>query len=311
MAQQPATIRVPVRLVSVPAFVLARDGHVASGLQAADFHLFEDDRPRNFTLDTAASPLSVAIAVQANLDVREYLPFVARVGNALDGLLIGAGGESAAIVYGDEVTVAKPFDAGDLSQSLRKLATDGRNARAIDAGMRALDLLRARPPSHTRVLLFVGQPADHGSESRLDDLRRAAERENVTVCALTLPETGKSFVSDTFSLRGLSSKTDRGGFSAGADLTRLIPVLTRTAAAAEGADPFTVLAAATGGTQLHFRKQGQLENAVAIIGLELHSSYTLSFSPGDEPAGYHNLRVEVDLPGATAHTRPGYWLTTD
>jgi hypothetical protein len=160
------------------------------------------------------------------------------------------------------------------------------------------------------VLLFIGQPADHGSEYDLDDLRRDAWRENITVHALALPEAGKSFVSDTFSLSGLSSRTDRGGFKAGADLTRLIPVLTRSAAAVEKVDPFSLLTAITGGTLLHFRKQSQLEEAISIIGVELRSSYTLSFRPSGEP-GYHALRVESAIPGAKTHARPGYWLTAN
>jgi VWFA-related protein len=308
-AQQPLTIRVPVRLVPVPTLVLSRDGRVAAGLQPGNFHIFDNDRPQPFALDASTGPLSVAIVVQANQDVRAYLPFVARVGSALDALLVGSGGESAAILYGDEVTVVKPFDSGELPSALRKLAPDGRRARAIDAGLRGLDLLRRRPPERGRVLLFIGQPADHGSESRLEDLRREAERDNVTVHALALPEIGKTFVSDTFSLRGLSSASDRGGFQAGVDLARLVPVLTRSAAAREGADVFSVLAAATGGTQLHFRKQNQLEDAIAILGVELHSTYVLSFAPGAADRGYHSLRVEVDLPGAKTHARPGYWMT--
>ncbi len=304
------TIRVRVPLVSVPTLVLSPAGRVVPDLQPASFHLFEDDKPRPFTLDVAATPASVAVAVQANQDIRAYLPFIAKVGSALDALLVGDAGESAVIVYGDEVAVAKPFDTGDLSQALRKLAPDGHGARALDAGMRAIELLRARPAPRSRVLLYIGQPADHGSQAPLEDVRRAAERDNVTVYALALPEIGKAFVSDTFSLQGLSSSKDRGGFKAGADLTRLIPVLTRTAAAAESVDPFSALAAATGGAQLHFRKQNQLEDGLAILGVAMHSAYVLSFTPAGEP-GYHTLRVEVDVPGAKTHARPGYWLTTE
>jgi len=51
-------------------------------------------------------------------------------------------------------------------------------------------------------------------------------------------------------------------------------VLTGATAVAANADVFSVLTAATGGTQLHFRKQNQLEDAIAIVGVELRSSYT-------------------------------------
>ena len=72
-------------------------------------------------------------------------------------------------------------------------------------------------------------------------------------------------------------------------LSKLIPVLARTAAAAEGADPFSVLAAATGGTQLHFRTQSQLEDAIALIGVQLRSLYTLSFRPGEGGEGARGI----------------------
>ena len=181
----------------------------------------------------------------------------------------------------------------------------------IDAGLRGIALLRERPGPRSRVLLYIGQPMDDGSESRLDALTQQAERDNVSIYALTLPEFGKAFVSDTFSLQGLSSRADRGGFKAGVDLKKLIPVLTRTANAAASADPFSILTSATGGTQLHFRKLGELENAISIIGVELRSLYLLSYYPGQREPGYHPIRVEVGVPGATVHSRPGYWMVKE
>jgi hypothetical protein len=65
-----------------------------------------------------------------------------------------------------------------------------------------------------------------------------------------------------------------------------------------------------GGTVLHVRKQNQLEDAVSILGVELRSVYTLSFTPSGEP-GYHALRVESAIPGAQTHARPGYWLSVN
>ena len=284
-SQQLPTIRVPARLVSVPALVLGADGRTLLNLRPADFRVFDGDRPQTFTVDTSVTPLSVVIAVQANSHIRDYLPFIAKVGSALDALLVGDAGECAVLVYGDEVTLAKPFESGDLATTLRRLTSGGTHSRTIDAGVRALAMLRQRPRSRTRLLLFIGQPADDGSDYLMDDVRRDAESDNVTIDALALPEAGKSFISDTFSLRGLSSSNilERGGFEASADLSRLIPALTRSAAAAANADPLSVLTAATGGTLLHFRKQAQLEDAISIVGVELRSVYALSFPPRASP----------------------------
>ena len=43
-------------------------------------------------------------------------------------------------------------------------------------------------------------------------------------------------------------------------------VLDRSATAEAGADPFSALTSATGVTQIHFRKQKEMEGALAAIG---------------------------------------------
>jgi VWFA-related protein len=311
-AQEPpvTTIRVPVRLVTAPTLVFSSDDRLVFGLDTGDFQVFDNGHAQKAMVDTELPRVSVAVAVEANQDVRAYTRFIARVGSAVDALLVGERGEGALLQYGEEVTVLKPFDeAGDMQSALRKLAGAGRKARAVDAGMRAIAMLKERPARRNRVLIFVGQPVDSGSESKLAALREEAEQNNVAVFALTVPMAGKDFMSDTFSLEGLSSRADRGGFKAGVDLGRLAPVMRRTAAAAEATDPFSVLTAATGGTQYHFRAQRELEDGISLLGVELRSAYLVSYSPAPGVPGYHSIRVQVGVPGAKVFSRPGYWLT--
>jgi VWFA-related protein len=305
-AQQTPVIRVPVRLVSVPTLVFSRDGRLISGLQVSDFRLLDNGRPQRLKLDTESNAVSIAMVVQRNLEVREYLPFVARTGNLIDALLTGETGESALVTCNDEVQVAKPFESGDLPSAIRQLTAVGHGSRLIDAASRAIGLLRQRPPSRARVVLLIGQPMDRGSETTLAVLCELAERENVSIFALALPELGKAFVSDTFTLDGLPR--DRGGFRAGTDLKNLVTVLDKTAAARQGGDPFSVLTAATGGTLIHFRKQKELEGALAAIGTQLRGAYILSYSPDPTDAGYHTIAVEVAASGAKVYARPGYSL---
>jgi VWFA-related protein len=307
LAQEPS-FRVPSRLVTAPTLVFSSDDRLIFGLERNDFRVFDNGRAQRAALDTEAAPISLVLAVQANQDVRHYLRFIAKVGSAVEALLVGANGEAAVITYGADVRVIKPFESGDVQLSLRPLAGSGRQARAIDAGMRAVAMLKERSKRRGKVLLFVGQPMDSGSESKVAALREEAERENVSVYALVLPEVGKAFVSDTFSLEGLSSSADRGGFKAGVDLGRLVPVLTRTAQAEQATDPFSILTVATGGTQFHFRAQRELEDGIALIGVELRSAYVLSYAPSPADSGYHTIRVDVGVPGAKVHSRPGYWM---
>jgi hypothetical protein len=221
--------------------------------------------------------------------------------------MLGESSEVAVIAYRDDIAVVKPFETGEVQPTLRKISATGCDAHMLDAGWRGLTLLRQRPAGRARFLIFIGQPMDSGSEITLPFLKEAADKDNVTVFAITLPEFGKAFVSDNFSLEG----GERGGFRASVNLGALITALSRSSKADDGADPFSVLTAATGGTQVHIRKQREFEEAISAIGEELRSAYQLSFSPGSSEPGYHVIKVEVNVPYGTLFSRPGYWQGND
>lgn len=307
VAAQEVTIRVPVHLVTVRTLVFSGENRLVNGLEAPDFQLFDRGHPQSLKADETTAPLSFVIAIQANDDVRAYTRFLARTGSTVDALLTGARGESAILSYSDEIRVLKPFESRDSRAALGKLSAGGREARMLDAGARAIGLLSKRPRSRGRVLVFVGQPADVGSETDVATLRRAAEAADVSVFALSLPLLGRNFVSDTFSLSGPTFE-ERGGFRAGTDLGKLVSVLNRSASAVASADPFSILAAATGGTQLHFRTQREFEDGIAAIGVQLRSAYELTYYPRPAEDGYHPVKVEVGVPRAKVFARPGYWL---
>jgi VWFA-related protein len=299
-------IRVPVRLVTVPTLVFSQEGKLIPGLQATDFRIFDNGYPQRAAVDTWYSPVSVVIAIQANRDVREYLSFIAKTGSIIESLLLGESGEAAVLTYRDEVTVVKPFETGDVQSALRKITPSGLDAHMLDAAWQGLTLLKQRPLGRARFLILIGQPMDSGSRIGLPSLKEMADRDNVTVLAITLPEFGKAFISDNFSL-GPLPKADRGGYIASVNLLPLISALSRSASAEAGTDPFSVLTAATGGTQVHIRKQKELEEAISAMGIELRSAYQLSYSPSTREAGYHTIKVEVDVPYARTFARPGYW----
>ena len=52
-----------------------------------------------------------------------------------------------------------------------------------------------------------------------------------------------------------------------------------------------------------------MEDAIAAIGVQLRSAYLLSYYPNSQEAGYHTVKIEVDVPGAKVYSRPGYWLS--
>ena len=178
--------------------------------------------------------------------------------------------------------------------------------RLFDAVACAVNMLKEREPSRSKILVIIGQPFDNGSTTSLESLIGSLEQENISVFALTLPLVDKSFVSDSFSLQGFGSQFYKGGYIASVQLTRLGPVLKRTAKAKERNDPFTVLTHESGGLAIHFRKQTELENALIALGGTLHGAYTLSYAPEPPTIGRHSVVVSTDIASAVAHTRSGY-----
>src|SRR5260370_426130 len=71
-------------------------------------------------------------------------------------------------------------------------------------------------------------------------------------------------------------------------------------------------AAATGGAHLPTFKDRSIEKAIDEIGGELHSQYTISYTPtGSDATGYHEIKVSVlrnDAKTLKVHARPGYFL---
>ena len=70
-----------------------------------------------------------------------------------------------------------------------------------------------------------------------------------------------------------------------------------------------VAAAATGGMNLSTYKDRSIENAIDEIGGELHSQYSISYTPtGGNDLGYHEIKVQVNRKGLHVRTRPGYYV---
>jgi hypothetical protein len=222
LGQSPPLIRVPVRLVVAPTLVLSANGQVITGLDADKFDLLDNGRSQQFRLDIEPEPPSVAIAIQANNAVSDYLPFVAKTGSVVESLLLGANGKAAVLSYGDDVKLIAAFDSDDVGDAFAKLSASGRDARMFDAAERAIQILKTEPAGRARVLLLIGQPYDKGSTETLAKVMRDTAAENIQIYALVLPLAGKKFVADTFHFPGMASQG--GGVAVGVEMTSLSPL---------------------------------------------------------------------------------------
>src|SRR5580658_587137 len=184
IAQEAPVIRVPVRMVAVPTLVFSKENRLIPGLRKTDFRLLDNGAPQSIHLDTDYSPVSVVAVIQTNQDVRGSVPYIAKVGSVMEAHLVGATGRAAVIAYNRDIKVLKPFGSGDVGLAFRSIAARGSGAHMIDAGMRAIEMLKDRKRTEARVLLFIGPGTDRGSQATWAQLQEEAERENVSIYAL-------------------------------------------------------------------------------------------------------------------------------
>ena len=93
------------------------------------------------------------------------------------------------------------------------------------------------------------------------------------------------------------------------DLTALLIWLVKTGKNAVGPNALAIASKATGGLHVNIKKDKSIEKALDEIGGEIHAQYTLGYRPpGDEPSGYHEIKVVVDAPSVSVRTRPGYYI---
>ena len=309
-------IRVPSRLVIAPTTVLTKDARFVHGLEVEDFRVYDNGRLQQAQLDIESLPLSIVVAAQTNVVVREYVPEMARVASIVETLLMGADGEAAVLSFNDEIRILQPFTSASkpLEKAFHSLAPALEKSRTIDAILRGIELLNSRPTPRRRILLLMTQSSDGGSGGTLRQALSEAEIHDIRIYALLIPRVGNALVHDTVSIVNPDAlshhgrPSGRGGIAGNLELARLVPEIYRGLKTATGEDAITVLTGYTGGRKVPFRNLRDLESALTTIGEELHSEYILSYRPDGDNPGYHRIRVEVARRDVVVHTRPGYYM---
>jgi VWFA-related protein len=192
---------------------------------------------------------------------------------------------------------------------------------------RGVSLLAEQPPERRRILLVMSEAVDQGSETKLGEVLRAAQRANVTIYSIGLSTTAAELRAPP-SYQGPEPIGPPGTFPVPvppgqpqvpsveaqmqqppANLMALVMWLLRTGKNAVGPNSLEAASKATGGLNTSPKKDAAIQTAMDTIGGELHAQYTLSYRPlAEEPSGYHEIKVTVDQPGLTVRTRPGYYI---
>ena len=332
-----STVKVQVSLVSTPVTVRNAHGQLVDDLQARDFQITDNGAPQAIShFDMGGDPLSLVLLVETSSRIAPIFPEIRKTGIVFTQTVMGSNGEAAVIGFNDTVDKLLDFtpNSDSIESTIAHLGPSTSGAKLYDAMGVAVEMLSGRPQAtadrsgRRRVLLILSEAVDDGSSSKLGEVLRRAQLANVTIYSVGLSTTSAQLRSQpkdtrpeitppgTFPLppqpgipQTPNSEEYRYG---GVDLMAAAVWAVQHAHDKVKDHALEIAATATGGAHLSTFKDRTIEKAIDEIGGELHSQYSLSYSPANADAfGYHEIKVSVirnDAKSLKVRARPGYYL---
>jgi VWFA-related protein len=319
-----AQFRSTVPLVVAPTTVTDSKGRFVDGLTAEDLTLYDNNVSQAIQMDWMMFPISLVVAVQTSANSGAVIDKLGGSGILFTELLAADAGETAVISFSDEVKVHQQFtsDPDLVIHALRMLRMEGDDAHTLDAVRQALAMLEGRPAGRRRIILMIAEKRDRASAAKLPEVMEQVQRLNATVYWLTYspflePFTVKPKTAEDLKPEAERIKTRPCDLCPGPDETPVpadlgpggLNYAINELIHLRQPDLSRLFTDTTGGRTLGFLKKNALEQAIQLVGEEVHRQYILSFQPkGGEPGKFHALRVAVkDRPELQVKTRQGYW----
>jgi len=337
-----AKITARVTLVSTPVTVRDSGGSMIHDLDQQDFVVTDNGVPQKIThFDVGGDPLSLVVVVETSSRVDPMLPQLRKLGSIFTEQVMGPEAEAAVLAFDDSVHRLQGFTHShdSLSAVFAGLKTGESGQRLFDAMSDAVEMLsgRRKPSAETpvpgrRVLLVISEALDSGSETKLGEVLRQAQLQNITIFSLGLSTIRGELQSKPrenapvpIAPPGISTIPGPPGTvnvppaggpgGSGVDLIALAQVIVQQGKSSETKRALELAAVATGGAYYSSFKGRSMEAALDEIGGELHSQYMISYSPprsdDGNDFGYHKISVVLvpdQAAGKKLRSRPGYYL---
>jgi VWFA-related protein len=333
-----------VTLVNTPVTVRDSNGAMIHDLDERDFVITDNGVPQEIThFDVGGDPISLVLLVETSSRIDPFLPQLRKTGILFSEQVMGPEAEAAVIGFDASVKVLQGFTGSHdaVEAAFSGLKTDESAIHLFDAMAAGVEMLSGRrkpanesPVPGRRVLLILSEALDTGSDSRLGEVLRRAQLENITIFGVGLSTTRAELQAKprdnapvpitppgTFGMPPppgtvQTPTTEANQQNAGIDLIELTKVLVEHTKSAATKHSLEVGAVATGGGYYPTYKGRSIEAAIDEIGGELHSQYMISYVPksrsGDsQDFGYHQISVSLvadKAQGKKITTRPGYYI---
>jgi VWFA-related protein len=336
--QQPpkSTIKVQVPLVTTPVTVRDARGDMVHNLDPRDFQVTDNGVPQAIShFDLGGDPISLVILIETSSRIEPLATELRKTGILLTQTVMGPAGEAAVVSFDDAIDKLQDFtgSADQIENVVSSLQIGTSGSKLFDAMAVGVEMLSSRPqatadkPGRRRVMLILSEAIDDGSEKKLGEVLRQAQLANVTIYSVGLsttrallqakpkpPQRPNLPVGSVPPPPGVpDTPTYEDNYRYGnIDLLAAAAWVVQHIHDQVKDHALEVAATATGGAHLSTFKDRSIEKAIDEIGGELHSQYTLSYSPASSDAiGYHEIKVSVirrDAKNLKVRARPGYYL---
>lgn len=321
-------IRARVNEVTAPVTVTdPKTGEGVLNLTKANFHVYDNGVEQKIDhFDLGGDQLSIVLVVETSSHVGAMLPAIRQSGIVFTEAVMAQTSEAAVIGYDDTIDLLQGFttDVDAVQSVINRLPDGSAGMHPYDAMARGIQLLGQRPAAQRRVMVVIGEAQDSGSENQLGHVLRRAQLTNVAIYSIGLSTTAADLRQPvgqhqptwqgppgTYPVPGEQPDTADAEAAAqgNMDLGALLIWLVKTGKNAIGTNSLEAASKGTGGLYVKSMRDKTIQKALDDIGGELHTQYTISYRPpGDEPSGYHEIKVTVDRPGVQVRTRPGYYI---
>jgi len=333
-----AKVRVRVALVNTPVTVRNGRGEMVHNLEVGNFKVTDNGVAQQIShFDLGGDPVSMVILIETSSRIEPLIPQIRKTGILFTQTVMGLTGEAAVLSFNDAVDKVQDFTTNPdlIENTITHLGAGTSGSKLYDAMAVGVEMLSGRPqapadkPGRRRVMMILSEATDAGSEAKLGEVLRQAQLANVTIYSVGLSTTRAELQAKpkdtrpqitppgTFPLppqpgvpQTPTSEQNRYG---NIDLMAAAVWAVQHIHDQVKDHALEVAAAATGGEHLATFKDRSIEKAIDEIGGELHSQYTLSYTPmGSDATGYHEIKVSVlrnDAKNLKVRTRPGYFLT--
>ncbi|MCH6553290.1 MAG: VWA domain-containing protein [Acidobacteria bacterium] len=329
--QEEFRLRVAVEIVTAPLVVRDARGEYIYDLTRSEIQILDNGVPQQITnFELAEQPISLVILLDTSQTVKPLLDRLRQSGILFTSYIMGQFGEAAVVTFDSEVMLRQEFtsDVDEITKAVARIQPGGNETRLADALDLAVNLLLARSQDRRPVIVAVSEPRNNGSAIPIGEPLRLAQLAGISIYTVALsrvqadllrrpedtPVRDSPYPPGVFPRPPLPGQpetpcTEAQRQHARVDLGRAIEALVRTTQGSVKGNVLEVYAQGTGGLSYRPFSRGTFEQAINLIGQDLHNQYLVSYRPSNRSQrGFHRIQIRVSRRGVSIRTRPGYYV---